>query len=51
MAVKKPVSTGDTKEAEDVQDGYTRLVAPSGIETTVPDGILESLLDSGYVKK
>ena len=52
MAIKKATTTDDLKkEAEPVADGYTVLVGPAGIETTVPDSILEALLDSGYVKK
>lgn len=32
------------------ETGYTRLVASTGHETTVPDSLVESLLDSGYTK-
>jgi hypothetical protein len=31
--------------------GYTHLLGPSGTISTVPDSILDILLDSGYVKK
>jgi hypothetical protein len=31
--------------------GYTHLVGPSGTISTVPDSILDALLDSGYTKK
>jgi len=31
--------------------GYTHLVGPSGAVSTVPDSILQDLLDSGYKKK
>ena len=52
MAIKKATTTDDIKkDAEPVADGYTVLVGPSGIETSVPDSILEALLDSGYTKK
>lgn len=52
MAIKKATTTDDlTKEAEPVADGYTVLVGPSGTETSVPDSILQALLDSGYKKK
>ena len=52
MAIKRPVTTADLKvEATPVAEGYTVVVGPSGIESTVPDSILESLLDSGYTKK
>ena len=52
MAIKKATTLDDLKqEAAPVAEGYTVLVGPSGTETTVPDSILESLLDSGYVKK
>ena len=52
MAISKATTTSDLKkEAKPVVDGYTVLVGPSGTETSVPDSILEALLDSGYVKK
>ena len=52
MAIKKATTTDDLKqEAKPTTDGYTVLVGPSGTETSVPDSILEILLDSGYVKK
>jgi len=52
MAIKRPVTTADLKvEAAPVADGYTVLVGPSGAETTVPDSILDALLDSGYKRK
>jgi hypothetical protein len=46
--VKKPVLTGDIKEAQAVAEGYTVVISPSGAKTTVPDSILQVLLDSGY---
>ena len=52
MAIKKATTLDDLKqEAAPVAEGYTVLVGPAGIETTVPDSILEPLLASGYVKK
>lgn len=36
---------------EDLPEGYTRVVAPDGAETLVPESILDALLDSGYTKK
>jgi hypothetical protein len=52
VAIKKATTTDDLKqEAKPVVDGYTVLVGPSGAETSVPDSILEILLDSGYTKK
>ena len=46
------------KETETVTDevavsasGYTELVGPGGQVSTVPDSILQTLLDSGYTKK
>jgi len=52
MAIKRPVTTADLKvEAAPAAEGYTVVVGPSGIASTVPDSILESLLDSGYTKK
>lgn len=52
MAIRKAVTTEDLKQpAAPVAEGYTVVVGPSGIASTVPDSILESLLDSGYTKK
>jgi hypothetical protein len=52
MAIKKATTTDDLKaEAKPAVEGYTTVVGPSGVETSVPDSILESLLDSGYTKK
>ena len=56
MAIKKATTIADltgtaTDEVAVSVSGYTVLVGPAGHETTVPDSILESLLDSGYVKK
>jgi hypothetical protein len=52
MAIKKATTTNDLKQpAAPAADGYTVVIGPAGIETTVPDSILESLLDSGYTKK
>ena len=52
MAIKKATTLSDLKqEAEPVAEGYTVLVGPAGSETTVPDSILDALLDSGYTKK
>lgn len=52
MAIKKATTLDDLKpDAAPVAEGYTVVVGHAGIETTVPDSILESLLDSGYTKK
>lgn len=52
MAVKKATTTDDLKaEDKPAAEGYTTVIGPSGSETSVPDSILESLLDSGYKKK
>lgn len=51
MAVKKPVTTDDVKPAAPVEDGYTRVVSPVGIESVVPDSILAPLIEAGYTKK
>ena len=52
MAIKKATTTDDlNKEAQPVVDGYTELVGPGGQATSVPDSILQDLLDSGYKKK
>ena len=52
MAIKKATTTDDLKaEATPAAEGYTVVVGPSGAVSTVPDSILEALLDSGYTKK
>lgn len=52
MAISKATTRDDlNKEATPKFEGYTVLIGPSGIETSVPDSILEALLDSGYKKK
>lgn len=52
MAIKKATTTDDlTKDAEPVAEGYTVVVGPSGAESKVPNGLVDALLDSGYVKK
>ena len=52
MAISKATTTDDLKkEATPAAEGYTTLVGPSGTETSVPDSILQALLDSGYKKK
>lgn len=52
MAIKKATTLDDLKqEAVPVAEGYAVLVGPAGHETTVPNSILDVLLDSGYVKK
>lgn len=52
MAIKKETTLDDLKqEAVPVAQGYTALIGPGGQVSTVPDSILEALLDSGYVKK
>ena len=52
MAIKKATTLDDLKqEAAPVAEGYTELVGPGGQVSTVPDSILQALLDSGYTKK
>jgi hypothetical protein len=52
VAIKKATTTDDlTKEAEPVAEGYTVVTGPSGHDSTVPDSIVETLLDSGYKRK
>jgi len=50
---ESPVVTTDDlmKVAEPVAEGYTVVLGPSGHESTVPDSIVETLLDSGYTRK
>lgn len=45
------VTTGQIKEAAPVAVGYTVVIGPSGIESTVPDSIVDALVDSGYKVK
>lgn len=47
-AAKKPATAGDVKASSKKDDGYTKVKSPSGAETTVPDSIVERLLESGY---
>jgi len=53
MTTKKATTTDDLKQEADApkEEGYTTLIGPSGAETSVPDSILQDLLDSGYKKK
>jgi len=56
VAIKKATTTEDFTEAvtDEVAvsaSGYTELVGPGGQVSTVPDSILQALLDSGYTKK
>ena len=52
MAVSKATTKADvTKPAEDSKDEYAVVVSQFGSETTVPAGIVDALLDSGYKRK
>jgi hypothetical protein len=52
VAIKKATTTDDLKaEDKPATEGYTTVIGPSGTETSVPDSILQDLLDSGYKKK
>ena len=44
-------ATEPEPEAEPAPKGYNHLVGPGGQVSTVPDSILQALLDSGYTKK
>lgn len=58
MAARKPVTTDDVAveaTADDVRatvedGGYIKVKSPFGDVTTVPAGILDALLESGYSK-
>lgn len=55
MAAKKSevVTTEDIAPVDDTKaDGvkYAKVISPAGVESTVPDSILQVLLDSGYKK-
>jgi len=46
------VLTSDVKEeVQPVDEGYKVVIGPSGIESTVPDSIVDALVDSGYKVK
>lgn len=46
------VVTGDLgAEAKPVAGGYTVVIGPSGIKSTVPNSIVDALVDSGYKVK
>ena len=52
MAIRKATTTDDLmKPAESVAEGYKVVVGPSGVESTVPDSIVDALVDSGYKVK
>jgi len=38
-------------EAKPVPEGYKVVIGPSGVESTVPDSIVDALVDSGYKVK
>lgn len=51
MPVKKATTTEDvTTEDVTTEEGYVRLVGPLGNKTTVPESIVEALLESGFKK-
>jgi hypothetical protein len=56
MAAHKPVTNDDvaveaTADGGTVEDGeYVKVKSPFGDVTTVPVGILDALLESGYSK-
>ena len=52
MATSKATTKDDLNQsAEAPAEDYTVVIGPSGTETTVPNSILETLLDSGYKRK
>ena len=53
MSARKPVTTDDVAPAEKptAAEGYKVVVSPAGDETTVPDAIVDALLESGYTVK
>ena len=52
MAVRKATTTDDlTREAPEAPEGYTVLTGLDGKVVTVPDTIVEGLLDSGFKRK
>ena len=52
MAIKKATTVADvTAEAAPVATGYTVVIGPAGIASTVPNSIVDALVDSGYKVK
>ena len=51
MATKKAVTTADVKAHADVEEGYTVVESPLGVQTTVPDSIVDRLVESGYTAR
>lgn len=52
MAIKKATTLSDLRaEAVPVAEGYTVVTGPAGIESTVPNSIVDSLVESGYKVK
>lgn len=49
--VSPVLTTDDIKVIEPTVEGYSVVVSATGHETTVPDSIKQSLLDSGYTEK
>lgn len=50
MVARVEEHTDPDMVAEVKKPGYTRVTSPQGFESTVPDSILGSLLESGYTK-
>lgn len=48
MAVKKATTTEDANPADEVK--YVKVTSPAGVESTVPESIVDALLESGYSK-
>lgn len=52
MAIKKPVTKSDlTKPAPEQPSGYAVVESPTGAVTTVPEVLVEGLVESGYKVK
>lgn len=50
MAEKKPISTETVISDGASDEKYQVVVSPLGAKSTVPESILQALLDSGYKK-
>jgi hypothetical protein len=52
VAIKKATTLDDIKESKtEPEAGSVRVVSPMGAHTTVPESIVDALVESGYTVK